>query len=234
MRNIKIFADDAVGTNAPDWRWKYGVKGYTTNPTLLKTAGPVVSYERYARKYLELADGLPVSFEVLAPRIGSEMERQACTIAGWGDNVYAKIPIIDADGAHTWKLMRALSHNGVRINATVIFTPQQLWDALAALRGGAPSIVSIFAGRIADTGADPTGMFNIARKDVSIYGTIQILWASARQVYDVVLAEHYHADIITLPPALLAKLPLLGKSPEELSLETSREFAAAAEGVVFA
>lgn len=232
---IKIFADEASCEAARQARKTCPrVCGFTTNPALMarQSGGASIHYESYARQYLEMAEGLPVSFEVLAPRVGKEMEAQARRIASWGSNVIVKIPIIDVDGADTWLLIRTLAHDGVCVNVTVVMTTHQLWSAVAAMRGGAPGVISIFAGRIADTGVDPTALFHVARKDVYPSDPIKLLWASTRQIRDVVLAEECGADIITMTPALLAKLPRLGVPLTEVARATVEEFARLGEEVV--
>lgn len=231
---IKIYADEASYEAARRAREAHPcVCGFTTNPALMarQSGGTSIHYESYARQYLEMADGLPVSFEVTAP-YACDMDAQARRIAAWGDNVLVKVPVIDVDGVDTWPIIRRLAHDGVRVNVTVVMDTHHLWSAVAALRGGAPSIISIFAGRIADTGADPTALFRLARKDVYPTDPIKLLWASTRQIRDVVLAEECGADIITMPPALLTKLPCLGVPLDEVARATVQEFARLGREVV--
>lgn len=202
------------------------VDGFTTNPSLMRRAG-VADYQAFARQVLEAAGGKPVSFEVLADDLEG-MERQARRIAAWGENVYVKIPIITSRGDSCVPLIARLAATGVKLNVTAVLSKGQVRDAVAALGGS--GIVSVFAGRIADTGRDPIRVMNSARSRIGGAG-VQLLWASARQIYDVVQAEECGCDIITLGPDLLAKRELLGRGLEQYSLETVRQFIKDAEGI---
>ena len=195
------------------------LQGFTTNPTLMRAAG-VKDYERWARELLALTL-CPISFEVIADDF-REMERQALTLASWGPNVYVKIPITNTKGKSATETIRALSHAGIKINVTAVMTCGQIDAALAALDGGAPSILSVFAGRIADTGIDPTPIIDHAWSHASL--SVQVLWASPREVYNVVQADDEGADIITCTPELLRKLHLLGKPLVDYSLDTVKMF----------
>lgn len=216
---IKIFADCAdLGTidrlaAHPD------VKGFTTNPTLMRKAG-VTDYKAFALEVLRLAGERPVSFEVFADNF-SGMYNQAREIASWGDNVYVKIPITDTKGDLCGPLMTQLSGAGVKLNVTAVMTIHQVRRAWANLRG--PAIISVFAGRIADTGRHPSNMMASAR--AAIDGSkVELLWASAREVLNVYQAEEIGCDIITLSPDLIDKLELKGKALDEYSRETVEMF----------
>lgn len=223
---VSIFADGAdlaaIRKLAQDPR----VDGMTTNPSLMRRAG-IQDYRSFARAVLEAANGKPVSFEVLADDLDG-MERQAREIASWG-NVYVKVPITNAAGLFTGPVIAALSDDGIRVNVTAVLSYSQAQRAWGCLeRPG--NIVSIFAGRIADTGTDPVPLVRSFTEIARRNGT-RVLWASTRQVYDVVLAEQAGADIITLTPDLIAKLSLRGKNLEQYSLETVQQFQRDAEGI---
>ena len=195
------------------------LQGFTTNPSLMRAAG-VTNYERWARELLDLTL-LPISFEVIADDF-REMEHQAVTLASWGPNVYVKIPITNTKGESAIETIRRLSHEGIKINVTAVMTNPQIDVALRALDDGAPSIISIFAGRIADTGIDPDSLINFAWSRVG--HSVEVLWASPREVYNVAQAQDAGADIITCTPELLNKLYLLGKPLADYSLETVKMF----------
>ena len=193
------------------------LQGFTTNPTLMRAAG-VKDYERWARELLDLTL-LPISFEVIADDF-REMERQAITLASWGPNVYVKIPITNTKGESAVETIRCLSHVGIKVNVTAVMTREQIAFALKALDRGAPSILSIFAGRIADTGVNPAPKVSYAGGSKFT----QVLWASPREVYNVIQAQEAGADIITCTPELLSKLHLLGKPLADYSLDTVKMF----------
>jgi transaldolase len=219
---IKIFAD---GASLDDMRRLAAlplVRGFTTNPTLMRKAG-VSDYAQFAREALELIDGRPISFEVLADDF-SEMERQAREIARWGANVYVKIPISDTRGRPATGLLHRLSADGLRINVTAVMTMCQVASAVEALAGGAPSNISIFAGRIADTGRDPMPIVREALAMASDEPAIEVIWASPREVLNIDQADCAGCHIITLTTDLLNKLALRGKNLDEFSRETVQMF----------
>jgi transaldolase len=219
---IKVFAD---GASLDDMRRLAAlpiVSGFTTNPTLMRKAG-VSDYARFAHEALELIDGRPISFEVLADDF-CEMERQAREIAQWGANVYVKIPISDTHGRPATALLRRLSGDGLKINVTAVMTMCQVASAVEALAGGAPSNISIFAGRIADTGRDPMPIICEALSMASAEPTIEVIWASPREVLNVEQADCAGCHIITLTTDLLNKLALRGRSLDEFSRETVQMF----------
>ena len=195
------------------------VKGFTTNPSLMKKAG-VSDYRAFAKVVLSIANGKPVSFEVFADDF-EEMERQAREIASWGSNVYVKIPVTNTLGNPAYDLIWRLAGAGVKVNVTAVLTRDQARISVDSLRES-DSIVSIFAGRIADTGRDPSRIMRSAKAKLS--GGVKLLWASAREAYNVVQAEQAGCDIITLSPDLIAKFDRFGRSLSEYSLETVRQF----------
>jgi transaldolase len=199
------------------------VKGFTTNPTLMRQSG-VRDYAAFGRAVLKAVPDKPISFEVLADG-PAEARRQALAIAGWGDNVYVKVPITNSEGVPLTDLIGELSHRGVKVNVTAVFTLEQVWTACQALHGGAPSVVSVFAGRIADAGRDPVPHMRAALSMCrAIDRSIELLWASPRELLNVVQADEVGVDIITVTEAIRTKLHLLGKDLLEFSRETVRMF----------
>lgn len=220
---VKVFCDaggaKSVARHAADPR----IRGFTTNPTLMRASG-VTDYRSFARETLALVSGKPISFEVLEDTL-EEIERQARIIASFGDNVYVKVPVTNTRGVSCSEVVRRLSHEGVKINVTAVFTLDQVRETVAALHGGAPSVVSIFAGRIADAGVDPLPHMRTARELCRAAGEeIELLWASPREVFNVIQADEAGCDIITLTDGLLAKLSSLGKDLTEFSQETVQMF----------
>ncbi len=221
---IKIFADGADLTSIRQRAALPYIKGFTTNPTLMRKAG-VEDYERWAKCVLDSTDK-PVCFEVLSDDF-AEMERQARKIASWDIyKVYVKIPITNTRGESTDKVIRSLGRDGIKLNITAITTLEQLMMATQALSAFKPSIASVFAGRMSDTGCSPEHLmfkahtlFKEANK-LNIY----LLWASTREVYNIIQAELAGCDIITVPDKILDKLDLLGKDLEQVSLDTVKQF----------
>jgi transaldolase len=223
LNGIKIFADGASVPAMLEAARDPRIAGFTTNPTLMRKAG-VADYRAFAREVLAGITDKPVNFEVFADDF-SEMRRQALEIATWGKNVYVKIPVTTTRGEPTAPLVRELSQSGVRINVTAICSLDQVRANAEALAGGAPSVVSVFAGRVADTGVDPVPVMRAAGKTCRETSPgIELLWASPREILNVVQAREADVDIITLTDDLLKKLGLLGKDLAEFSLETVRMF----------
>ena len=219
---VRIYADGADLTRIGELRSHPLIRGFTTNPTLMRNSG-ITDYEAFARDALRLADGLPVSFEVVADDF-AEMERQARRISSWGDNVAAKIPVTDTQGRSSVPLVRRLSADGIPVNVTAVMTARQAFEAAAALAAGARAQISIFAGRVADTGRDPACLVAEVVEAIRTIPNIEVIWASPREVWNVFQADAAGCHIITLTPDLLAKLDLIGKDPEDYSLETVRMF----------
>lgn len=219
---VKLFADGADRVKMLELARDPRIRGFTTNPSLMRKAG-VEDYEAFAREILAAIPDRPISLEVFADEF-DQMERQARTMASWGDNVYVKIPITNTRGESSCELIRRLSHSGVRVNVTAVLTLRQVREALAALAGGAPAVVSVFAGRIADTGRDPVPVMAAAAELVHSVPGVELLWASVRELYNIVQAEIAGCDIITVTPEVLARLSLWGKDLDEYSLETVRTF----------
>jgi transaldolase len=223
LANIKIFADGASLPSMLESARNARIAGFTTNPTLMRKAG-ITDYRAFARQVLAEIRDKPISFEVFADDTAN-MRRQALEIATWGDNVNVKIPVTNTRSEPSTDLIRALATAGVKLNVTAICTLEQVRDVAQALAGGPPSIVSVFAGRIADTGRDPIPLMREAlaicrRSDPRI----QLLWASPRELLNIVQAAEMGCDIITVTPDLLAKLALYGKDLATFSLETVQMF----------
>jgi transaldolase len=220
---IKLFADGADKAQILDMAKQSWIRGFTTNPSLMKLAG-VSDYQLFARELVEAVPNHPISFEVFSDEI-SEMLVQAKMISALGANVYVKLPVTTTRGEPLYEAVCALSQDGVKVNLTAIFAAEQVAGGVKALAGGAPACVSVFAGRLADVGIDyrPIMRDAIARsREVS---NVEIIWASTREVFNVIEANEMSCDIITVPPSLLKRLPSLGsKSASELSLDAVKAF----------
>jgi transaldolase len=198
------------------------VQGFTTNPTLMRQAG-IDDYSTFVKVLTTEITDLPISFEVISDEF-AEMERQALLLHGYGDNVYVKIPVTDTSGRPATALMARLSAAGVSVNATALMTLEQVRTVAGALGGGPPAVVSVFAGRIADTGVDPAPVMAEAKRIVGDHPNLELLWASPREVLNVVQAQAVGCDIITLTPALMGKLSSLGRDLADFSLATVKMF----------
>ena len=221
---IQIYADGADKTGILDLYGKPYIKGLTTNPSLLKKAG-VKDYEAFAREILKTVTAKPISFEVLADEF-AEMKRQALKIAAWGRNVYVKIPVTNSRGEPSLPLIRELAAQKVQLNVTAILTLAQVRDVAAALNPSVPSVVSVFAGRIADTGRDPTPLMRASRALLDGHPQAELLWASVREVLNIFQAQECGCHIVTVPHDILAKAAkLLGTDLAVVSLDTVRTFA---------
>lgn len=220
--SVKIFADgadlDGILALAHDPR----ISGFTTNPTLMWKAG-LTDYKDFAERLLERITEHPISFEVFADDI-DEMRRQARMIASWGKNVYVKIPVTTTSGESMAALVRELSEEGVQVNVTALFTLAQVELITAAVKDGAPSYVSIFAGRIADAGVEPLPIIGKAVDILLDAPRAELIWASPREILNVVQANAVGCHIITVTHDLLPKLESLGKDLNQFSLETVRMF----------
>jgi transaldolase len=219
---IHLYSDGADVRDMVAARAAGLVKGFTTNPTLMRKSG-ITDYESFAKDALEAVSGMPISFEVFADEF-DEMERQAKLISTWGDGVFVKIPITNTRGESAVPLIRRLSAAGVKLNVTAILTLQQVRDVVDALDASVPAIVSVFAGRIADTGRDPVPLMKEARAIVDAKPKAQLLWASPRELLNIIQADECGCHIITVTPDILKKLAMVGKSLDELSLDTVKMF----------
>jgi transaldolase len=219
---IKIFADGADLAGMVKMAANPLIKGFTTNPTLMRKAG-VTDYEAFAHAALRALPDRPISFEVFSDDFG-EMEVQARHMASWGENVHVKIPITNSQGRPSLALIRRLAGLRVKQNVTAVFTLEQVADVCRAVAGRAPLVVSVFAGRIADTGVDPVPLMARAKEIVADYPQAELLWASPRELLNIFQADEVGCDIITVTHDVLAKLALVGKDLDEFSLETVRMF----------
>lgn len=219
---IQIFAD---GADIGGIREMYGnplIKGFTTNPTLMRKAG-VADYEAFALEVLRMVPDRPVSFEVFADDF-SAMEAQALRIASWGKNVYVKIPVTNTKRESSADLVGRLSRRGVRLNVTAMLTLDQIREITAALDVHTPAILSVFAGRIADTGRDPVPIMKEALSIIGSRPHAELLWASPRELLNIFHADEIGCHIITVTNDVLKKLSLVGKSLADYSLETVEMF----------
>ena len=221
---IKIYADGADKAGILELYRQPYIQGLTTNPTLMKKAG-IKDYEAFSRDILQTVTAKPISLEVFADEF-PEMKRQALKIAGWGDNVYVKIPITNTRAESSVPLIRELAAEGVRLNITAILTLEQVRGVAAALNPQVPSVVSVFAGRVADTGVDPMPLMSSAREILAGQPRAELLWASVREVFNIVQAEQSGCDIVTVTHDVLAKAAkLLDMDLTALSLDTVKMFA---------
>jgi transaldolase len=219
---IAIYADGADVRDMVAARNGGIVKGFTTNPTLMRKSG-VTDYAAFAREALDATGGMPISFEVFADDF-DEMERQARLIATWGDGVYVKIPITNTKGESAIPLIARLSAAGVKLNITAILTLQQVQEVVDALDPNTPAIVSVFAGRIADTGVDPVPLMAEAATICAAKPKSELLWASPRELLNIIQADQVGCHIITVTSDILKKLAMVGKPLDELSLDTVKMF----------
>jgi transaldolase len=219
---IKLFADGADKKGMLEMYERPWIQGFTTNPTLMRKAG-VTDYRAFARDVLDAIRDRPISFEVFSDEF-SEMDRQAREIASWGSNVYVKIPVTNTRGQTSYELVKTLSRAGIKLNVTAVFTLEQVRDVVAHLEPNTPAYVSVFAGRIADTGRDPMPHMAAALALVHMSPSAELIWASPRELLNVFHAEAVGCDIITMTNDLLAKLPAAGKDLGQFSLETVKMF----------
>ena len=220
--NVKVFADGADLAAVRKLADEPIIAGFTTNPTLMRKAG-ITDYQGFAREFLEIVPDRPVSFEIFADN-DAEMERQALIVASWGPNVYVKIPITKTDGTSTLPLIARLAQQGVQQNITAIMTNAQVEGILPALVDGPATNVSVFAGRIADAGVDPLPIMRETMRQIEPLPNVELIWASPRELLNLVQAHEIGCHIITMTHDLLAKLHLIGKDLDEFSLDTVRMF----------
>lgn len=218
----KIFADGAELDGMLSLYRQPFIKGFTTNPTLMRKAG-ITDYRAFAKEVLQAIPDRPISFEVFSDEF-DEMERQAREIATWGEHVYVKIPVTNTRREPAYELIGRLSHAGVKVNVTAVMTLVQVAHIMERLRGGAPSNVSVFAGRIADTGHDPLPMMTDAVRLLAVEPKAELIWASPRELLNVFQADAIGCQIITVTHDILKKLSLVGKDLDDYSLETVKMF----------
>src|SRR4051794_7450263 len=220
--SVKIFADGANKTGMLEMYAKPFVKGLTTNPTLMRKAG-IADYKAFSQDILNAIPNRPISLEVFSDDF-AEMERQAMEIASWGKNVYVKIPVTNTKRSPSYNLIEKLAAKKVKLNVTALMTLVQVRDVVAALDPNVPSYVSVFAGRIADTGLDPVPLMAAALELLKVAPAAELIWASPRELLNIFQADAIGCHIITVTNELLKKLDLVGKDLNDYSLETVKMF----------
>jgi len=219
---VQIYSDGAKAEDLRKLSQDPLIKGFTTNPSLMRKAG-VVDYEGFVREALSIVKDKPISFEVFADDFDG-MKRQALKLAAMGDSIFVKIPITNTQGTSTLPLVSELSKEGVKLNITAILTLDQVTALAGVLSPKTAALVSVFAGRIADTGVDPVPLLKNAKKEIEHLKKAALLWASTREIFNIFEAEKAGCDIITVPPEFLAKLGLIGRDLGGYSLDTVRMF----------
>jgi len=219
---VKIFADGADKAGMLEMHAKPYIKGLTTNPTLMRKVG-ISDYRGFAREILGLIRDKPISFEVFSDDFG-EMERQAVEIASVGQNVYVKIPVTNTKAQSSCDLVRRLASRRVQLNVTALMTLRQVRDVVDALDGQTPAYVSIFAGRIADTGRDPMPLMSAAVELLTLKPRAELIWASPRELLNIFHADQVGCHVITVTNDILKKLELVGKDLDDYSLDTVKMF----------
>ena len=219
---VKIFADGADKNGMLEMYEKQYIKGLTTNPTLMKMAG-ITDYRAFCKDILTHIKDKPLSFEVFSDDF-TEMERQAMEIASWGDNVYVKIPVSNTKQEPCFELVNKLSAQKVKLNVTAMMTLTQVREVITALTPDVPSYVSVFAGRIADTGRDPIPLMSAALELCSLAPNVELIWASPRELLNIFQADAIGCHIITVSNNILNKLKLVGKDLDEFSIDTVKMF----------
>ena len=220
--SIKIFCDNADLNLIKKFNKKKIVKGFTTNPSLMRKAG-AKNYKLYSKKILNVCKRKPISFEVFADDLQSMIE-QGTKINNWGKNVYVKVPVVNSKNKFTGKVIKDLNSRNIKLNITAVYTAKQTKKILKIINKKTKVIISIFAGRAGDAGKDPIPEF---RKSISLskkYKNVQILWASVREPYNYLQAKQLNCDIITTPPNIIEKIEKFGKSFKELTTETVKTF----------
>jgi transaldolase len=219
---VKIFADGADKAGMLEMYAKPYIKGMTTNPTLMRKVG-ITDYKAFARDILQAIPDRPISFEVFSDDF-ADMERQALEIAGWGDNVYVKIPVTNTRREPAYELVRKLAKKKVKLNVTALLALHQVRDVVAALNPEVPSCVSVFAGRIADTGRDPLPIMAAAVELLKLNPKAELIWASPRELLNIFHADQIGCHIITVTNDILKKLALVGFDLDDYSLDTVKMF----------
>lgn len=220
--SIKLFADGADTTTMFDLYKNPLIKGFTTNPTLMKKSG-ITNYRKFALEILQVISDRPISFEVFSDEL-CEMKRQALAINEWAENVYVKIPITDSYGSFTLNLIEDLAQQGVKQNVTALTTFDQVVQVSQVLGNETPAYISVFAGRVADTGIDPTPLMARAVEFLKDKPNQELIWASPREVLNIIQAENIHCHIITVTHDILKKLDWIGRDLNEVSLATVKMF----------
>ncbi|WP_419419397.1 transaldolase [Legionella sp. D16C41] len=219
---VKIFSDGTDKANFLELYKQPYIKGWTTNPTLMRQEG-IVDYQAFAEEILTFIPNRPISFEVIADDF-NEMEQQALTISSWGKNVYVKIPIINTRRETSYALIKKLTAQQIKVNVTAIMTLEQVRHIIPALSPEVPSYISVFAGRIADTGQDPLPVMIEALKIIKTNPQTELIWASTRELFNIFQADKIGCHVITVSQDILKKLHLIGYSLDDYSLDTVKKF----------
>ena len=220
--SIKIFADGAELSVIKRLKETGVVKGFTTNPSLMRKAG-VQDYRSFAKQVLQIAPDLPLSLEVFSDDL-EEMESQARIISSWGKNIFVKIPVMNTQRRFTGPILKSLSRDGIKLNVTAVMSVDQIKNILEYLTYETPVILSVFAGRIADTGRDPVPIMEQCVDLLQSYNNVELLWASTRELFNVMQASQLGCDIITVGEDILDKMGLIGKDLDDFSRETVEMF----------
>ncbi len=218
----KIFCDSADYKTIKFFNNKNLVDGFTTNPSLMRLSG-AKNYKNYSLKILKICKKKPISFEVFADN-SKEMLKQAYKISKWGNNVYVKIPVVNSKGVFTGQVIKELSNKGIKLNITAVYSVNQTIKILKCLNKKTKSIISIFAGRMADKGKDPLPIFKRSIFLTKKYDNIEVLWASTREAYNFIQAKQLKCNIITMPPKVIHQINSFGKSYKKLTLDTVKGF----------
>jgi len=218
----KIFCDSADFQTIKKFNNNPLVCGFTTNPSLMRLSG-ARNYKNYSLKILRVCKKKPISFEVFGDTF-DEMLRQALMINSWGKNVYVKIPVVNSRGLYSGKVIKVLSKKGVKLNITAVYTVNQVKKILKSISKNSKTIISIFSGRMSDVGKDPVPIIKESVKLTKKMKKVEILWASTREAYNYLQAKNYKCQIITMPPSIIEKISMFGKTYEELTLDTVKKF----------
>ena len=218
----KIFCDSAELKTIKKFNNNSIVRGFTTNPSLMKLSG-AKNYKNYSKKLLKICKKKPISLEVIADEF-NEIEKQAYEIKSWGNNVYVKIPIINSKGNFSGKIIKRLSDKGLKLNITAVYTVEQVKKIIKCLNKNSHTIISIFSGRMADVGKDPIPIIQKSVRITKKMKNIQILWASTREAYNYMQANDCQCNIITMPPKIIEKISKFGQSFKTLTLDTVKTF----------
>ena len=220
--NTKIYCDIAEVNQIKKFNKKKIVKGFTTNPSLMRKAG-AKDYKSYSKNILKICKNKPVSLEVFADDYKS-MKEQAIKINGWGKNVYVKVPVTNSKGSFMTRIIRELNNENIKINITAVYSAEQTRKILKIINKKTKVIISIFAGRAADTGRDPIPEFKKSILMAKKFKNVEILWASVREPYNYLQAKHLKCHIITVPPSIIEKIEKFGKTFNKLTIETVKAF----------
>ena len=218
----KIFCDSADFEVIKKLNKNPLVKGFTTNPSLMRSSG-AKNYKNYSLKILKVCNKKPISFEVFGDTF-NQMKRQAIIINSWGKNVYVKIPVVNSKGVFSGRVIRMLSQKGIKLNITAVYTVKQVKKIIKNINKNSKTIISIFSGRMSDVGKDPVPIIKESVRLTKKMKKVEILWASTREAYNYLQAKKYGCSIITMPPAIIQKISKFGKTYQALTLDTVKKF----------